>query len=108
MTLSSSSGKAQMELHSSWEELTDRQRAAINEVWDEHVIPALEEVDTMRHEHDAALLEAQDARSQARAAREDAERRAASERTRRQELHHRVAELESRLLEAEEGIRLAA
>lgn len=52
--------------HAAWPLLTDDQRSAVNEVWDEMVIPALEQVDAMRAERDAALLEAQDARSEAR------------------------------------------
>jgi hypothetical protein len=51
----------QLELHPSWPDLTDRQREAINEVWDAHVVPALEEVEVMRRELDAALIAAQDA-----------------------------------------------
>lgn len=56
----------QLELHPSWPDLTDRQREAVNEVWDDLVIPALAQVDVMRRERDAARIEAQDARMEAR------------------------------------------
>lgn len=53
----------QLELHPSWPELTDRQREAVNEVWNDLVIPALGEVAVMRGERDDARIDAQDARA---------------------------------------------
>lgn len=49
--------------HPAWARLTADQRKAVNAVWDEMVVPALEQVDTMRCERDDALLEAQTARA---------------------------------------------
>jgi hypothetical protein len=64
--LGGSSMIAQLELHPAWPELTDRQRAAVNEVWEDTVVPALEEVAKAEERRVAAVIEAQDARWQAR------------------------------------------
>lgn len=48
--------------HVAWPRLTDDQRRGVNEVWDDTVVPALEQVDVLRRECDDARLEAQDAR----------------------------------------------
>jgi len=53
--------------HPAWTRLTDDQRRAVNEVWDDLVVPALESVEVMRRERDDALLEAQNARDAMRA-----------------------------------------
>jgi hypothetical protein len=60
---------ASPEQHRAYPRLTADQRKAVNEWWDEIVIPALEEVEAMRNEVTAARMEAQDARWQAREAR---------------------------------------
>jgi hypothetical protein len=57
--------------HPAWPRLTADQRKAVNEVWNDMVVPALEEVAVARRERDEALLEAQDARGQLRRAREE-------------------------------------
>lgn len=49
--------------HPDWANLTVGQRKAVNRVWDDLVVPALEQVDRMREERDRALLEAQDGRT---------------------------------------------
>jgi len=48
-----------LDQHDRWPHLTDDQTRWLNEVWEDMVIPALEQVDTMRRKLDAALLEAQ-------------------------------------------------
>ncbi len=48
-----------LDQHDRWPRLTDDQERWLNEVWEDMVIPALEQVDTMRRERDDALLEAQ-------------------------------------------------
>lgn len=52
--------------HGAWPRLTDDQREAVNEVWDEMVVPALEEVDRANDRVIEARIEAQDARGVAR------------------------------------------
>lgn len=64
----------QLELHPAWPRLTDDQRRAVNEVWDDMVVPALEEIDVMRRKVDEVRLEAQDDRAGKRYWRERAER----------------------------------
>lgn len=53
---------AQLELHPAWLALTERQREAINEVWEDTVVPALEEVAKAEERRITAAIEAQDAR----------------------------------------------
>lgn len=89
------------ELHPAWPRLTDDQRKAVNEVWDDTVIPALEEADRMRRRMEDMQLEVQDAQALARRTQEYADQRAASERIRRRELHRQIAALETRVLELE-------
>ncbi len=48
-----------LDQHDRWPHLTADQTRWLNEVWEDMVIPALEQVDTMRRERDDALLEAQ-------------------------------------------------
>jgi uncharacterized protein (DUF58 family) len=91
----------QLELHPSWPDLTVRQREAINELWDEMCVPALEEVDQMRRRMEDMQLEVQDARSLARRTQELADQRAERERAKRQELLTEVARLNTRVLELE-------
>jgi hypothetical protein len=52
----------QLELHPAWPELTDRQREAINEIWDDTVVPALEKVREAEDARIEAVIAAQDAR----------------------------------------------
>lgn len=56
----------QLALHPAWPRLTDDQRQAVNEVWDDVVIPALGGAQSAVCERDRARLEAQDARAEAR------------------------------------------
>lgn len=95
------SSAAQMELHPSWSELTERQRECINELWNDMVIPALEQVETMRRRVEDAQLAKQDAEGVARRVQELADQGAESERRRRQELHAEIARLRQRVLELE-------
>jgi hypothetical protein len=52
--------------HPAWPALTDAQRRAVNRVWDETVVPALERAERLERDAQAALLAAQDARDSAR------------------------------------------
>lgn len=67
-------GVSQLELHPSWLALTDRQRQAVNEVWDDTVVPALREVAVANRQRDMALIEAQEAAAGARYWREQYDR----------------------------------
>lgn len=49
--------------HADWPRLTSDQRRAVTRVWDDCVVPALEQAVADRRARDAALREAQDARA---------------------------------------------
>lgn len=87
--------------HPTWTRLDDEQKRWLNEVWDDTVVPALEEVDRMQKRVDEARLEAQAAHGLARRTQEHADARAIRERERRQELHAEITALKTRVLELE-------
>lgn len=84
--------------HPAWMRLTNDQRQAINQVWNDVVLPALEEAVLARQDRDNALLAAQDARDALRLVQQNADHRAQRDRAKRQELHRRIVELENELL----------
>lgn len=48
--------------HPDWPVLTVEQRRAVNEVWNDTVVAALEETQAMKRRMEAAIIDAQDAR----------------------------------------------
>lgn len=49
-----------------WETITDGQRASLNELYEEYVVPALEQVDEIREDAVARIIDAQGEASGAR------------------------------------------
>lgn len=49
----------EMQQDERWQEITPQQRRSLNELWDEYVVPALEQVDDIRRDADSRIIDAQ-------------------------------------------------